>query len=79
MKRTPMRERELISHRTFERWCQLKALRVQPIRPAASSRPDYLVRTGRKRCTVELKQLEPNPEDQKQRNEAEEKGQTSWK
>jgi len=49
-----------------------------PIRPAARRRPDYKVWVGHRGCVVELKQLEPNPEDERQRLELETKGETKW-
>jgi hypothetical protein len=73
-----MPESQLASHNTFERFCELKGLRAKPIRPAAKPRPDYKVWVGQRGCVIELKQLEPNREDERQRLEAETKGQTAW-
>jgi hypothetical protein len=74
-----MIESQLISHKTFERFCELKGFRARPILVAAKPRPDYKVWVGQRGCVVELKQLEPNPEDERQRLELEAKGQTTWK
>lgn len=74
-----MLESQLVSHRTFRRFCRLKELRAKPIRPAATPRPDYKVWVAERGCIVELKQLEPNPEDERQRQELEATGQTPWK
>jgi hypothetical protein len=73
-----MRESELASHKTFERFCELRGIRAEPIQRAATPTPDYKVWIGPKCYIVELKQLDPNVEDERQRRELETTGQTAW-
>jgi hypothetical protein len=73
-----MRESELASHQTFERFCVLKGIRAEQIPRAATPTPDYKVWIGPNRYVVELKQLDPNVEDEQQRRELETAGQTAW-
>ena len=75
-----MRESELASHRTFERLCELKGIRAAPIRRAAKTpTPDYRVWVCPKCYIVELKQLDPNDEDKRQRRELRTTGRTAWR
>jgi hypothetical protein len=73
-----MRESELVSHEMFERFCALRGIRAEPIPRSAMPTPDYKVWIGPKRYIVELKQLDPNDEDERQRRELETVGQTAW-
>jgi hypothetical protein len=72
-----MRESELVSHKTFERFCVLRGFRAEPIQRAATPTPDYKVWIGAKCYIVELKQLDPNEEDERQRRELETIGETA--
>jgi hypothetical protein len=74
-----MRESELVSHKAFERFCELRGFRAEPIQRAAAPTPDYKVWIGPKCYVVELKQLDPNDEDERQRQELETVGHTAWK
>jgi hypothetical protein len=73
-----MRESELCSHRTFERFCVLKGIRAEPIPRAATPTPDYKVWIGPRCYIVELKQLDPNVEDERQQRDLKTTGQTAW-
>jgi hypothetical protein len=73
-----MHESDLASHKTFERFCELRGIQAKPIQRAATPTPDYEVWIGPKCYIVELKQLDPNVEDARQRKELETTGQTGW-
>jgi hypothetical protein len=72
-----MGESELVSHITFEQFCRFNGILAEPIQRTAAPTPDYRVSVGPKCYFVELKQLEPNEDDQPQLRQLETTGRTA--
>jgi hypothetical protein len=72
-----MDESELVSHITLEQFCRLNGILAEPIQRTAAPTPDYRVSVGPKCYFVELKQLEPNEDDQPQLRQLETTGLTA--
>lgn len=49
----------------FEQFCQMRQLRYRRVATGAQKTPDYDVYVGRRKIVVEIKQIDPNPEEQK--------------
>ena len=58
-----------ISERSFEDWCYQNEIKCQPIKRARVDgfrRPDFAIKVGGHWCVVEVKEINPNPEDKHQ-------------